>query len=592
MSDLDVSRRSFLVMIGGAVLGTYALPACGASEAAEGTAVVTRTISKPLRKWLTDRVFASTREPAFFLLWMEEGADGEMHTMVWTPETPAEIAEARRFYEDARNFNPSGLAESLPPLDPREEALAEAVLDHLDDDGPRLAYAAFLSERGSSQGEFVQNWCQTETMAEDDPAKAILEQRWAELLNNDAEEWFQPLMSLGLRPGIFGRFYPALWLFPRGLIEEVEIDRPGILPEQAEQLIRAAPVLNRVRITYDDIDLPALASCPFLARVSDLEVSSLGLPFEALEPFLDSPYLLRLRRLDLGYNDLGQDLGPALSRASFLANLRTLDIPSVGLGSAGAVALFQGWTQGEARELDLGGNALDAAALAALVSCPAAGGLRVLKLTSNPLGAAGIAVLATAPFLGTLTELHLDVCALDVPAVAALARLSLPSLTYLKLGNNKLQEAGAKSLASARWPGLTRLELGRCELGDAGLVALAGSSLLPGLTELTLVANQLGSRGISALARVAWSRLRILNLRQNRCGEDGAKALASCAGLAHLEELDLEDNTVGAVGAGALAASPHLGNLRKLAVTAKFLGPTGQAALLKRFGEDVVQVEE
>jgi Ran GTPase-activating protein (RanGAP) involved in mRNA processing and transport len=598
MSDLDVSRRGFLVLIGGTVLGTYALPGGvpGAPAVAEAAATAAspltrRLLSRPLRRRSVDRVFAATQEPAFFLLWTELDAEDNPHVMIWTPETREEIAEANRFYDEARALNP-GPKIDLPPLIPEAEALVEAVLDAPEREEPRRAYAAFLRAQGNSQGEFVEVNLQLEKLAPDDPAREDLDVRWSDLLNNDAETWLAPLASLGLRPDIFGTYFPALWLAATGFVEELDLETPDLLPDRAEELIRAAPLVHRLKIAYDDVDLAALAGCPYLARLSSLDLSSLNLQADAVQPILDSPYMLRLRQLDLGYNELGAEFGAALAQAGFLPRLRELVLNSIDLAE-GAVDLFGAWTQGDLRGLNLAGNQLGLDALTALANCPALQRLESLNLADNSLDAECLRALATAPFLASLTDLDLSGCHLDAEALKVLVGLSLPNLTTLKLSSNHLDAAGAAVLAHAHWPRLTHLELDSCELGDAGLLTLAGSSLLVGLHELSLRENRLGPRGVAGLAKVAWAGpLRVLNLRQNRCAEEGAKALAGCTALSGLEELDLNGNNLGAVGAGALATSSHLAGLRKLHVTVKFLGPTGKAALLGRFGEDVMQMDE
>ncbi len=559
MSDFDMSRRSFFVLIGGAALGMFTLPGGGAETAPR------RLLSKPLRKRQAGRIFVATGEPAFFLLWVELDADEQPRTMIWTPETRDEIAEANRFYETARTLQP-GPALDMPPLDPREETLAEAYLDEPDDVDARLAYAAFLHEKGSSQGEFVAINHRLETLPPDDPDREALDDRWSELLTRDAETWLAPLASLGLRPEVFGTCYPGFWLAETGLVEEIDLEQPGILPERAEELKRAAPVLHRLRIEYDDVNLTALAACPFLSRLTALGLSSLSLTPEAVRPLLASPYLIRLRRLDLGYNDLGPDFGAMLARAEILPRLRELEIPAIDLGNAGAVALFTAWTDGQLTHLNVAGNQLDAVGLTALATCPALRGLRRLLLAENVLDAAGLHALASAPFLATLTDLDLSRCSIDAATLTGLVTLPLPNLARLKLNGNRFGAAGAKILAGAHWPRLVHLDLEACELGDAGLTALGAGSLLTGLEELGLRENRLGPRGVEALANGPWAaRLRVLNLGQNRCGEDGANAVA---------------------------ASEHLARLHKLIVTAKSLGPTGKAVLLGRFGPEVVQIDD
>ncbi len=58
--------------------------------------------------------------------------------------------------------------------------------------------------------------------------------------------------------------------------------------------------------------------------------------------------------------------------------------------------------------------------------------------------------------------------------------------------------------------------------------------------------------------------------------------------MAELDELDMSDNAIKEDGACALAASPYLNKLTSLDVNRDTIGKKGEAALLKRFGEDVV----
>ncbi len=62
--------------------------------------------------------------------------------MYWHPETEKELAEAKRFYEDARDFDPQAPKRRAAPvrkIGARQKALIAAILDKLDDDAPRLA---------------------------------------------------------------------------------------------------------------------------------------------------------------------------------------------------------------------------------------------------------------------------------------------------------------------------------------------------------------------------------------------------------------------------------------------------------------------
>jgi hypothetical protein len=85
----DFSRRSFLVTVAGAVLGSFVLPPLP-GRAIDGTR---RELLVPPQG-----------SPESVIVWIEI-IDGEDEIMVWRPESPEELAEARRFCEAATRFD-------------------------------------------------------------------------------------------------------------------------------------------------------------------------------------------------------------------------------------------------------------------------------------------------------------------------------------------------------------------------------------------------------------------------------------------------------------------------------------------------------
>lgn len=530
-----VSRRSFLVTIGGAILGSYVLPRFAAAEAAPAAAPAVAPVAEAVRRLITKPLKTKVKGGGFFLLWTEQTDDG-VKTMIWTPETEEEFAEAQRFYDDARRFNPHAAkppAAPVPQRDPREQALIAAVLDHLDDDAPRLAYADWLRARGNSQGEFVRVWCVSDQMDDSDPRHAALEERWSELLERDAERWLEPLAALGLRPEVCGRFYPALWLLPKGLVEEIEIDKPGILPEQAERLFAAAPVLHKLQFTYDTVDVAGIAALPQMAQVTSLDLSSTELALKHLRALASSPHLKRLNELDFSRSQLGPQGGRVLAESALLAGLHTLKLVACYLRLGGVKALASSPKSSRLTCLDLADNQLGPEAIRVLASSPHLGRLTSLGLRANKLGAAGVGALRGAPFLGTLTALNLESCEVNAEAAGALAALPLSALAALNLEYNPVTTAGVASLAAS--PHLARLReinLASTGLNDAAAEALAASPHLAALVDLNLDRNRIGDRGLRALASSPNVKgLKKLHLAENRCGIEGRRRLAAPRGI-------------------------------------------------------------
>ena len=55
------------------------------------------------------------------------------------------------------------------------------------------------------------------------------------LIDTHAKQWLKGLADLGLEPEFGGHYLPAVWLI-EGMVTELTIDKPGILPKRADQL--------------------------------------------------------------------------------------------------------------------------------------------------------------------------------------------------------------------------------------------------------------------------------------------------------------------------------------------------------------------
>jgi uncharacterized protein (TIGR02996 family) len=556
------TRRSFLVSIGGAILGSYFLPSldsgAGAPVSTDVAEAARRVLSKPLK---------TKSGNTFSLLWHEETDQG-IRVMYWRPETEEEVVEADRFYWDARNFNPKNPTgkrkiNAPPRRGPEERALIQAVLDHLDDDAPRLAYADWLNNHGDSLGEFARVSIMSERMDPADPRKAALDDRWSELLERDAEKWFAPLAEIGLRPEIMGNFYPALWLLPYGLIENIEIDKPSVLLERFDHLFAAAPVLHRIQFEYSPLDTRVIAASPHMAQVTSIDLSSLDLTIDDFRALVASPYLVRLKELDFSYNKIGPDGTLALVASGHLGHLETLKLASCALGLEGVKTLVTTPKASRLICLVLSNNQIDEEGIRTISVSTYLRRLRSLDLSGNRLGTEGVRAMCDLPLLRSLQAVALASCDLQADSAAVLASLQLGELTSLNLDSNPLGNEGAKALSTSPHFGkLQSLSMEYCELQDKGLEALAASPNL--------------------------GRLILWKLSHNEIGPQGVGALAESRFFTELRELDLRDNPIGAAGAKALGNSPHFKKLKKLSVSEQTVGKTGKRALLERFGDDVM----
>ncbi|GAA1560274.1 hypothetical protein GCM10009678_49020 [Actinomadura kijaniata] len=145
--------------------------------------------------------------------------------------------------------------------------------------------------------------------------------------------------------------------------------------------------------------------------------------------------------------------------------------------------------------------------------------------------------------LGRLTELDLSYL-----RIGALGAGALAVSTYLRL-----EASDVRSAAPGR---IETLDLRYTRVGDDGLAALAESPSFGGVRRLRLQRNALTAKGVSALHR--FGRLTELDLRYNKIGAEGVRALLEAPFVGSLTRLHLYRADVEDDGAALLARAPQL----------------------------------
>ncbi len=511
-----------------------------------------------------------------------------------------------------------------------EDAFLQDILEHPDDDVPRLVYADWLSERGDPRGEFIRAQVELARMAEDDPRRDELEDCEAELERRWGEEWARPLAGRAKQWQFRRGFLDAVWvtaeqleardgnLFRVALVNAVNLDwigppggvlfhpRMGLVTSLrihfehigdgvARALAESPWLANLVALNLSHNDIGdegarAIAFSPHLAGLTSLELSfNRGITDRGAEALAASPHLGRLRSLDVGFCSLTPDGAWALGMSPALASLRSFGLGGVGGRDAGLRVLLSTAPSPDRFEaLSLEGCGITAEGAGFLAGCEYLTGLRRLRLGRNVIGDEGARALAASRLTG-LEELELDDSGLTAAGVRSLTGAPFfPRLRSLHLAGNPLGEAGARVLRQEPAGRLVELLLYEARLGDDGAGALAAAPLLGRVTFLQLASNDIGPEGTKALAvSPHLGRLRRLRLEGNPLGDAGAEALAAWPRLGHLDWLCLEDCGIGDRGALALASSPHAEGLRSLSLKHNRLGDGGRDALRRRFGKRV-----
>jgi uncharacterized protein (TIGR02996 family) len=259
-----------------------------------------------------------------------------------------------------------------------------------------------------------------------------------------------------------------------------------------------------------DETVRVMAESPSFANVRHLILPpDSGITRVGLEALAASPYLRNVTRLDLGDNQLGDEV-EVLTRLPFVGSLLKLDLDTN----------------------DLGENAARLLAGCGLVE------LRSLKVSRNPLGDGGIEAICESDSLPQLRELWAYDCGIGARGARALANSALASkLQSLYLPSNKLGSKGLTALVCGDWG-----ELAWLELSD----------------------NCIKATGVKALVASKTMKLHRLGLETNAIGDDGAKHVASWPVLEGMGELTLGSNGISDAGARALIESPHRGELNEI----------------------------
>jgi uncharacterized protein (TIGR02996 family) len=310
-----------------------------------------------------------------------------------------------------------------------------------------------------------------------------------------------------------------------------------------------------------------------------------------LKRLVGAPWTGRLRRIGLsgGYGSSEPDWA-ALAGGTHFTDLRDLAI-SFGWIDRPAAARVAAANPFPKLERFYFGTYSSDDAPAALFSGPAFTGLRSLdlsgggrSLSDSPMP--GLKELCQSRALGSLKAF--DMGWRPTPGLTAMLTSSTfwPGLEELDLLRNHLGDRDLAAMLNTPSK-LRRLELDDNKLTAKGAELLAEHPALANITTLDLSRNAIGDRGVAALVNSPRAR-NLQKLQISTCGFGlaGVTAIAESPHLANLRELSMHSNGLDLKGARLLAASPHLANLDRLYLGGG-LTASARKALKERFGDRV-----
>ncbi len=320
------------------------------------------------------------------------------------------------------------------------EPFLKAIIDRPEDDLPRLVYADFLEETGDeARAEFIRVQCELARLHVDDPMRAALAIREAELLGN-REAWIIPGMVATTQK------------FRRGFVESMETTAAAFV--QFAEVIFAATPLQHLRAVNPDNPVEQFVRIEHLARLSSLDVSNgrsatvhrilSEAPLanlrrlaarncriwpEGLANLAQLPAVARLQALDLAGNLLSDAGVETLASHRNFAGLISLILRSdeqaeeYCIHELGARTLAESRTLGKLEVLDLGGNYLGDRGFLAIADAANFSEIRELNLADNDIRiwpGSGYETLLRAPSWANLQRLNLSRNHIDLEAVPGL----------------------------------------------------------------------------------------------------------------------------------------------------------------------------
>lgn len=250
-------------------------------------------------------------------------------------------------------------------------ALLRAILDDPDDDAPRLIYADWLDENANpARATFIRAQIKLARLPQDDPNRDRLVQTERTLWKANRDSW---------------KAWVPAWAhvdrFHRGFLEEIRCDAANFVA-RADEIRLRTPLLG-ARLDGEE----AIAVAVFRSRaLQGLRRLTLSFPMRetAWLQFADCPYLERVTDLDLTSNSGGHSMITSLVDSNAVPAVRSLGLKSCALGDAHVVQLVHAAWSSRLRELDLGRNHIHRDGARALIESPHLD-LAFLNLQFNPL---------------------------------------------------------------------------------------------------------------------------------------------------------------------------------------------------------------
>ena len=263
-----------------------------------------------------------------------------------------------------------------------EQFFIQEILEHPDDDAPRLIYADWLEDRGDPRAEFIRIQCQLADPYDEEIDREELAWRLRRLEDEYEEQWADGIGQ-----------YVLSYTFRRGFIEYVEITAERFV-ERADRLFHSNPI---TAVTIRGVDrqqgMRQFAECPFVERLTAIGFARSGRAGRLLGVLCESPYIGNIQRLALSQCDVDDRGLGAIANCERLKGLTFLDVTENRIRNAGISRLAQSAYMANLEILLAGDNEIRLTGARELAASPHLNRLKYLELPGNPIDHRGVEAL-------------------------------------------------------------------------------------------------------------------------------------------------------------------------------------------------------
>lgn len=343
------------------------------------------------------------------------------------------------------------------------QALYQSILEHPEDDAPRLIYSDWLEEQGDSQrAAFIRAQCELARAEAYSPLFRKLTARSKKLFQ---PHWLQTLRGKVLHSDMRRGFIHKVTIYSKRFVT----DGGDIFDTEPVREVKFAE-FSAVR---GNVPIATLAVCPHLGRLTGLNLGGNTVTGRMMVELLDGGHLRGLRKLHIDNTRIESEFMSGILNSSRLPRLEELEFSVQG-------DMVRAWLGGRAdlnllrqlRSLTVHNTPESPSVMTDFLQIPALASLEKLVMIAHP-----------AAYNASASG-HLP----DLSAINQSSHLG--NLKELDLSMANVQDASFRSfVANPRFHKLRRLSLPMNRITDAGVQAILGAEHLRGLYYLNLDTN-------------------------------------------------------------------------------------------------------